>query len=588
MRILINERQYRVLLKEDKINSFKNKFVFTDDILNTFLEKMKLGSLKDQSKEKFVTITSKSGDQFEKPKERIDPIIDNQGNIIAYKIVNKKGKMSVKFTEEIFNDIVNADPSRGKKYIQWIIGIAMTHVLGSGDEIEFIRFVTEDLDTVKDNLTSFDEIKDRGTFKRRMKNYTVAEIREDPSDIFKYSLSNLYKVMGIFQNTEGVYGNMKQKMEEHVATGSAKYIYEDDDVLIYEPLTRDSSCSPFSQITNACITRPENSYFKSYSQGDHPLPTINPETGKNDPSRYYYIVPKALQYGKNAAELGEKDYTQYYPLLFHFESNQLHDRHNAALKGYENISSSRDYSNYSVSDLFNEFPGVKKFLSSELGGYVNMDIKSGNSLMNNQNSNYGKYLNLFGGNIKNHVSKDDYKKGVEQIKRSAKDKNNMSKGVKENKYLMWLLENEDDIQLSDYLTNDSIPDDISLILSNVNFATFPDLSHITKVTQLAVEKCGLTELPDPSLLPPNLFVIQATNNNITTIDFSGYNILKGLHIINIGKNPTDPSINLDSIEEFSQTEEFMMISFPNLVENKKNEVINEIEKYSDKITYTFK
>jgi hypothetical protein len=587
MRILINERQYRVLLKEDKIENTKNKFVFTDDNLNTFLEKMKLGSLEDQSDEKKVMITIPGKGTFPKLLERIDPIVDNRGNTIAYIIVNKKGKMSVKFTEEIFNDIVNADPSRGKKYIKWIIGIALAHI-DPDDDTFFIRFITEDLDTVKNNLILFHDIKDTGTFKSRMKNYSVAEIRENPSDIFKYNLSNLKTVMGIFKKTEGVYGNMKQKMEEHVTLGSAKYIYEDDDVLVYEPLTRDSSCDPFSEITNVCVSNPGNSYFNRYSQEDHPLPTINPETGKNDPSRYYYIVPKALQFGKDATELGEKDYTQYYPLLFHFESNQLHDRDNDALIGYENISPSRDYSNYSVSDLLNEFPDIKEFFSRELGGYVNMDIKSGNSLMNNQGSNYGKYLNLFGGNIKNHVSKDDYKKGVEQIKRSAKDKNNMSKGVKENKYLMWLLENEDDIQLSDYLTNDSIPDDISLILSNVNFATFPDLSHITKVTQLAVEKCGLTELPDPSLLPPNLFVIQATNNNITTIDFSGYNILKGLHIINIGKNPTDPSINLDSIEEFSQTEEFMMISFPNLVENKKNEVINEIEKYSDKITYSFK
>jgi hypothetical protein len=563
MRILINERQYRVLLKEDKIENAKNKFVFTDDILNTFLKKMKLRRLEDQSDEKFVIVTSQSGDQFKKPKERIDPIVDNRGYIIAYKIVNKRGKMSVKFTEEIFNDIVNADPSRGKKYIQWIIGIAMNFI-NEENEIEFIRFVTEDLDTVTDNLTSFDDIKDTGTFKRRMKNYSVAEIREDPSDIFKYSLSNLYKVMGIFQKTEGVYGNMKQKMEEHVATGSAKYIYEDDDVLIYEPLTRDSSCDPFSPITNVCVSNPGNSYFKRYS--------VNNKQPDGNPSRYYYIVPKALQYGKNAAELGEKDYTQYYPLLFHFESNQLHDRHNAALKGYENISSSRGYSNYSVSDLFNEFPGVKKFLSRELGGYVSMDIKSGNSLMNVKGNKYGSYLNLFGGSLKDYVSEEDYEEGVEQIKKLAKDNNKQHKEVKDNKYLMWLLENEDDFQFSDYITKESYTLPV-ISFSDIKLARVPDLSHLSeKVTQIRLNNCGLTEIPDPSLLPPNLFAFNISNNDITSMDFTGYENHESIKVINMQNNPTN-SINLNSVQLLLSVPKFRLI-FPNLEENIKNDIIN--------------
>jgi len=564
MRILINERQYRVLLKEDKIENAKNKFVFTDDNLNTFLEKMKLGSLEDQSDEKFVIVTSQSGDQFKKPKERIDPIVDEQGNTIAYKIVNKKGKMSVKFTEEIFNDIVNADPSRGKKYVQWIIGIAMSH-LNPEDDIFFIRFLTEDLDTVKDNLTLFDKIKDNGTFKRRMQDYSVEEIRENPSHILKYDLENLYKVVSIFQNTEGVYGNMKQKMDSHVTLGSAKYIYEDDDVLVYEPLTRESSCDPFQRpISNVCVSRPENSYFKSYS--------VNNKQPGGDPSRYYYIVPKALQFGEEATTFGEKDYTEYYPLLFHFESNQLHDRSNAPLKGYENISGNRGSSNYSVSDLLNEFPKLKKFFSKELGGYVSMDIKSGNSLMNDKGNKYGSYLNLFGGNIKNHVSKEDYEEGVEQIKKLAKDNNKQHKEVKDNKYLMWLLENENDFQFSDYITEESYTLPV-ISFSGIKLARVPDLSHLSeKVTQIRLNNCGLTEIPDPSLLPPNLFAFNISDNDITSMDFTGYEN-HAIKVINMQNNPTDPSINLNSIQLLLSIPKFRLI-FPNLEENIKNDIIN--------------
>ena len=563
MRILINERQYRVLLKEDKIENAKNKFAFTDDNLNTFLERMKLRSLEGQSDEKEVMITIPGKGTFPKLLERIDPIVDEQGNTIAYKIVNKKGKMSVKFTEEIFNDIVNADPSRGKKYVQWIIGIAMNFI-AEKNEIEFIRFVTEDLDTVTKNLTLFHDIKDTGTFKRRMKNYTVAEIREDPSHILKYSLSNLYKVMDIFQNTEGVYGNMKQKMDSHVALGSAKYIYEDDDVLVYEPLTRESSCDPFSQITNVCVANPGNSYFKSYS--------VNNTQPDGDPSRYYYIVPKVLQYGKEATTFGEKDYTQYYPLLFHFESNQLHDRSNSPLKGYENISGRKGSSNYSVSDLFNEFPGVKKFLSSELGRNVSMDIKSGNSLMNDKGNKYGSYLKLFGGSLKDYVSEEDYEEGVVQIKKLAKDNNKQHKEVKDNKYLMWLLENEDDFQFSDYITKESYTLPV-ISFSEIKLARVPDLSHLSeKVTQIRLNNCGLTEIPDPSLLPPNLFAFNISNNDITSMDFTGYEN-HAIKVINMQNNPTDPSINLNSIQLLLSTPKFRLI-FPNLEENIKNDIIN--------------
>ena len=64
------------------------------------------------------------------PKKRIkvEPIQDESGVDIAYLYTSKKGKTSVKLTEEIFNDIAEADPTRNKAYVSWMINVFLRHI----------------------------------------------------------------------------------------------------------------------------------------------------------------------------------------------------------------------------------------------------------------------------------------------------------------------------------------------------------------------------------------------------------------------------------------------------------------------------
>ena len=53
---------------------------------------------------------------------KVEPIENHDGIDMAY-IITKKNKQSIKLTDEIFQDIVDADPSRNKQYVQWMIKV---------------------------------------------------------------------------------------------------------------------------------------------------------------------------------------------------------------------------------------------------------------------------------------------------------------------------------------------------------------------------------------------------------------------------------------------------------------------------------
>ena len=146
MKYIISENQYKILLKEDRVTFLKNQNVISPEIL-------------DQSVEGEDEKDGEREPGGMKPKKiTVDPIENHEGIDIAYIITNRKGKQSIKLTDLIFEDIVDADPSSNKQYVQWMIKVFMTHIK-EGEVEQAIRFLSEDLPEANEFLEVFDRGK---------------------------------------------------------------------------------------------------------------------------------------------------------------------------------------------------------------------------------------------------------------------------------------------------------------------------------------------------------------------------------------------------------------------------------------------
>ena len=103
MKYIITENQYKILLREDRVAFLKTQNVIDPKLLDDLTK----GKLEKKSK--------RPVGGMEPSKIKVEPIENHDGVDIAYIVTNNKGKQTVKLTDEIFNDIVGADPSRNKQ-----------------------------------------------------------------------------------------------------------------------------------------------------------------------------------------------------------------------------------------------------------------------------------------------------------------------------------------------------------------------------------------------------------------------------------------------------------------------------------------
>jgi hypothetical protein len=495
MKIIIKESQYRVLLREDRVQFLKTQNVIDPKMLDASVE----GS--DEKDD----VRKPGGMDPNKP--TIEPIEDHNGIDIAYLVKSKKGKQSVKLSEEIFNDIVAADPSPNKQYVQWMIQVFMRHI-NEGDNEQAIRFLSEDLPEANEFLTVFDSVKNKKVFKRSAPNRPNAP--QDVTNINQYNdLSHLYSVVSPFigaeDDEEGGEGESKlwKKLKKYVDLGEAKLAYRDNDVLIYTPLTIESSCDPLGPLASWCTRREGNSYFDSYRRNNP-----KPDGSLSD---YYVIMPKKLFDGDDEGGL--------YPLQFHFESNQIHDKGNSSIERSGKLT-----------QVLDRFSGMKTFFQKELGKLVEMDIRKGTGLMD---SHYIKYLNMFGGKVQDHVSGEAYSEGVVNIKKLASQ---TTGPLQSNKYLQWLMQNTEGVVITDYLDTENTK---ALDFSNLSLKRLPDLSKFSSLERITANSCGLESLPPINHLPidSKLNVIIAKDNNIKEAPLTGYEKLTDLFLLNLSNNP---------------------------------------------------
>ena len=496
MKYIVTESQYKILLTEDRVDYLKTQHVMS----KTQVDDLTKGE-KESEEER------EPGGIPPKKRIKVDPIQDESGVDIAYLYTSKKGKTSVKLTEEIFNDIAEADPTRNKAYVSWMINVFLRHI--SENEIsQAVRFLTEDLPEATEFLEVFDRVKKKKVFKTGAPNRPNAPT--DVSDISQYNdLAHLYSIVSPFigsgdEDEDSTPGEkLWLKLKKYIDLGHARLAYRDNDVLVYIPDTIEASCDPLGNLASWCTRREGNSYFDSYRNSN--------KKPNGDPSDLYVIIPKTMFEGEPTDD-------DFYPLQFHFESNQLHNKNNTSIGDNE------------VGKLNSKYPGLQKFFIEELGALASEDVTEGDGLMK---SRYIEYLNKFGGSAKDVISGEVYEQGVSNIRRLASEQ---QVPLQQNKYLKWLMENTEGVNVTDYLDETTE----TLDFSNMNLGAMPDLSIFTQLRRLTLNNCNINELPPVEFIPqPNkISVFSFANNNIKEAPLPGYSeVLEWAFLFNLDDNP---------------------------------------------------
>jgi hypothetical protein len=238
-----------------------------------------------------------------------------------------------------------------------------------------------------------------------------------------------------------------------------------------------------------------------------------------------------------------------FPLQIHFESNQLHDKNNSSIERSGKLD-----------EILSRFSGLRDFFKRELGALVEMDVTRGTGLMD---SPYIKYLNKFGGKAEDHISGEAYEQGVANIKKLAGEQN---VPLQQNKYLKWLMENTEGVEVTDFLDPETTD---RLDFSGMNIGTIPDLSKFKNLDAILAEGSNVNEMPPISKLPLDapLTMMSFQNNNIKEAPLEGYEKLPNLFSINVKGNPIN-KVNVGVIEKLLDLDDFIRFGIDdNAIEN---------------------
>jgi hypothetical protein len=537
MKIILTESQLELLLEADKLTFLKNRDVIDPKVLKDALRPERPSR-------------GEEGEEPQKKKIKVTPIQDHNGVDIAY-IVEKKGKKKVKLSEVGVETIFNADPSKKKEYAQWLLDSFKKVAVRS--EIEAQRFYDEDLVVATEALDMFHVLKNRRIFNQQAKELNNAP--DNPKDIRQYdSIGQLFGIVTKFslddedeeETGEGKLSSKGKKLYDEIQTfvnlEQAEIKYRDDNVIVYSPQSLKSSCEPLGNMASWCTRAADNTYFDSYRR-DYPKPD-------GSLSDYYVVMPLELF---TASQPSGHD---FYPLQFHFESDQIRDK---TQSGYSNIS------NEEVEKVLNDFPGMAEFFRKEIGKLAADSIRSGTGLMENH---YVKYLKMFGGTVTSHVPQEAYEEGIINIKKLAKEDDGP---VKNNQYVKWLKENTDeDIDIVTYIGEDTT----SIDFSGLNLGRIPDISKFSQCTEVVLMDCSLTEMPTADLLPPETAYLGLSKNRISSLHFEGYGEkLKSIEVVIVMDNPIK-KINTENLGKIMTNGEFVRLALD-------QSTIQEIENYDE-------
>jgi len=276
---------------------------------------------------------------------------------IVSKILNKKGKLSLKVSvcSFVFTDMIIADPTNNKIYVQWMLNL-FSRLCKDSETIPIaIRLVLEDLPQANSYLILFESNKRKKKFKNLCKaSYALKHI-EDPTDINQYkSLSQLFDVVDPFIEKEP--SSLERVLNKFVESGEAEIPVKDRKYTLFIPKSVDASIA-FDKFTNWCTAKSGNGMFKRYTEYRKP---------NGDKSDIYIIINNLFFDGKS---------DELYQV--HFESNQLKDRKNGSnVSIFENVLlESEGIHNYFHETLMVNAKANKKGIEQNL--YLDYLVKFG-------------------------------------------------------------------------------------------------------------------------------------------------------------------------------------------------------------------
>jgi len=271
----------------------------------------------------------------------------NDGKVIAILSIktNERNRTlkKVSVCSEVFSDMIVADPTDNKMYLQWMLTV-FTRFLKNGGETNIsaaIRFVNEDLPQANVYLILFEDNKRKKKFRDLcLSSYALKHIG-DPTNINQYkSLSQLFDAVDPFIEREP--SAVERTMEKFVESGQALIPVKDRKFTLFIPKTTAANVV-FDKFANWCTAKEGNGMFKSYTTG-HKKPN-----GEN--SDIYIII-------NNKFFSGESE--ELYQI--HFETNQLKDRKNSSnVSIFENVlMESEGLTNFFYEELMTMAKGFKK------------------------------------------------------------------------------------------------------------------------------------------------------------------------------------------------------------------------------------
>lgn len=269
--------------------------------------------------------------------------------LICLKKVIKKlsnGEKVVKITKSIrigysvFKSVLDSDPTKKKKYTQWMLDIFTRLIKDDNTLGEAIRFVSEDLPLANEYLTLFEENKKRKIFKEiNLESYALKGVVDDPTNINQYkSLSSLYDAVDPFIERDS--SAMEKLIKTYIDAGMAELVVKDRKFSVLIP--KDVKfCLIFEKFVSWCTSSPGNGMFNNYTTGK---PYKRPNNKNSD---IYIIIDHRFFNG----ELEDN-----YLYQIHFESNQVknrkqNDNSNFYLDVLDNSVAVSNYFNELLTDL---------------------------------------------------------------------------------------------------------------------------------------------------------------------------------------------------------------------------------------------
>jgi hypothetical protein len=253
--------------------------------------------------------------------------------ILSTKKINDRIQKNVSVGLEVFSNMIAADPTPNKSYVQWMLTVFTRSIKVGGQNIESaIRFALEDLPQANTYITLFESNKRKVKFKDFCKSSYVLKNVKDPTDINQYkSLSQLFDAVDPF--IEKNPSELENLLNKFVEMGQAEIPVRDRKFMLYIPKSLNSSVV-FDKFANWCTVKPGNGMFANY--------TTNHTRPDGSKSELFIIISNKFFEGVS---------NEIYQI--HFESNQIKDRHNS-----QNVSI--------FEDVLNESEGLSNFFYEKL------------------------------------------------------------------------------------------------------------------------------------------------------------------------------------------------------------------------------